>query len=109
MTALDDAEWSPGTKYLRILDQANSLLADEQRTVRDVYYALESRGNDYDYRQVKRALVKDTWLGCRRRYLYRRQNVIGFFDTSHPPGLEMANPLNLLFPYTVHDNRQRPR
>lgn len=63
MTALDDAEWSPGAKYLRLLDQANSLLADEQRTVRDVYYELESRGNDYDYRQVKRALVKGRRAG----------------------------------------------
>jgi hypothetical protein len=28
-------------------------LGDERRTIRDVYYALESHGYDYDYRQVK--------------------------------------------------------
>ena len=63
MTALDDADWSPGPKYRNLLTEASDLLADERRTVRDVYYALESHGYGYDYRQVKRALVKGRRAG----------------------------------------------
>jgi hypothetical protein len=59
--------WNPGEKYRMYLDRIQSLLSNEQRTVRDVYYALEARGfeNDlaerghtFEYRYVKRAVKK---------------------------------------------------
>ena len=37
-------EWSPGPKYRAYIGEIQELLEDEERTVRDVYYALESRG-----------------------------------------------------------------
>lgn len=36
--------WSPGKKYATYLSSIRSLLTDEQRTVREIYYALEARG-----------------------------------------------------------------
>lgn len=76
MTALDDADWSPGPKYRELLARANELLGEESRTIRDVYYALESHGHDYDYRQVKRALKK----GRRAGFI----NPSDIVDTSRP-------------------------
>lgn len=57
------SEWNPSPKYRELLDQASALLEDEERTVRDVYYALEAMGYDYSYRQVKRALKKGRRAG----------------------------------------------
>lgn len=59
--------WEPKEKYQLYLDRIRDLLSDEQRTVRDVYYALEARGfetelarygYDFEYRYVKRAVKK---------------------------------------------------
>lgn len=59
--------WNPGKKYEMYLSRISGLLGDEKRTVRDVYYALESRGfpaelaeegYDFEYRYVKRAVKK---------------------------------------------------
>lgn len=67
-------DWNPGPKYQMYLDRIQSLLSNEKRTVRDVYYALEARGfehdlaqygHDFDYRYVKRAVKK----GRRHGYL----------------------------------------
>lgn len=63
--------WDPGPKYERYLDKIRSVLQDEQRTVRDVYYALEARGfpeelqpdHTFEYRYVKRAVKKGRRAG----------------------------------------------
>lgn len=55
--------WNPGKKYRKLVDLAQGLLQREKRTVRDVYYALESRGYHYDYRQVIRAVKKGRLAG----------------------------------------------
>lgn len=56
--------WDPGSKYRRLLGQIQEILdGDEKRTVRDVYYALESRGYEWDYRQVKRAVKRGRRAG----------------------------------------------
>lgn len=63
--------WSPGPKYEQYLDRIIDILTDEQRTVRDVYYALEARGfaqelddpSDFEYRYVKRAVKKGRRAG----------------------------------------------
>lgn len=57
-------EWSPGRKYQAILSQIQDVLSSgEERTVRDVYYALESRGHKWEYRYVKRAVKKGRRAG----------------------------------------------
>lgn len=57
-------EWNPGTKYQTILSQIQDVLSSgEKRTVRDVYYALESRGHKWEYRYVKRAVKKGRRAG----------------------------------------------
>lgn len=71
------SSWNPSEKYQKLLSLADDLLQDERRTVRDVYYALEARGHDYDYRQVKRALKK----GRRAGFLDPSMIV----DSSRPP------------------------
>jgi len=56
--------WTPGEKYRRILSQIDEVLSSgEERTVRDVYYALESRGHKWEYRYVKRAVKKGRRAG----------------------------------------------
>lgn len=78
--------WSPGPKYELYLAAIDDLLGGEQRTVRDVYYALESRGfpeicaeNGYEfaYKYVKRAVKKG------RRHGYIDPDLI--YDASRPP------------------------
>jgi hypothetical protein len=56
-------EWNPTPKYQQLVRYAKELLKEEPRTCREVYYALVSRGHDYDYRQVKRALKKGRRAG----------------------------------------------
>lgn len=65
-------DWDPGPKYQLYLDRITSIQTGEQRTVRDVYYALEARGFeselaeygfDFDYRYVKRAVKKGRRAG----------------------------------------------
>jgi hypothetical protein len=57
-------DWNPRSKYSRLLDQITTLLTGgEERTVRDVYYALEARGYDWDYDKVKRAVKKGRRAG----------------------------------------------
>lgn len=71
-------DWNPGQKYRRLLGQIQDILDEgEERTVRDVYYALESRGYEWEYRQVKRAVKR----GRRSGYLDPGQIV----DASRPP------------------------
>ncbi len=71
-------EWNPKKKYRTILSQIQNVLQNgEQRTVRDVYYALEARGNKWDYRFVKRAVKK----GRRAGYIDPAQIV----DSSRQP------------------------
>lgn len=64
---MTDGEWNPGQKYRMYLNKIQSILGDEERTVRDIYYALEARGfpteldahgYDFAYRFVKRAVKK---------------------------------------------------
>lgn len=63
--------WSPGPKYEQYLDRITDILTEEQRTVRDVYYALEARGfpqelddpSNFEYRYVKRAVKKGRRAG----------------------------------------------
>lgn len=71
-------EWNPTEKYERLVALARDLLGQERRTVRDVYYALESRGYDYTYRQVRRAVKKGRLVG-----MIDPWRVI---DTSRSPG-----------------------
>lgn len=74
----EKGEWDPGPKYQTILRQIQEVLENgEQRTVRDVYYALEARGNAWEYRYVKRAVKK----GRRAGYIKPTQIV----DTSRQP------------------------
>lgn len=52
-------EWNPGSKYQTLLRRIQEIMdPDEPRTVRDIYYALESRGHEYEYRTIKRAVKK---------------------------------------------------
>lgn len=49
--------WNPGAKYQMYLRKIQEILGDEDRTVRDVYYALEARGfeaelEDESYRRA---------------------------------------------------------
>jgi hypothetical protein len=64
MAMSEKGEWSPGKKYQTLLRQIQDVLDNgEQRTVRDVYYALEARGNKWEYRYVKRAVKKGRRCG----------------------------------------------
>ena len=55
---MSKGEWDPGQKYRALLGQIQDVLeGGEERTVRDVYYALEARGHEWDYREVKRAFL----------------------------------------------------
>lgn len=75
---MSKGEWDPGAKYQTILSQIQDILENgEQRTVRDVYYALEARGKKWEYRYVKRAVKK----GRRCGYIDPQQIV----DTSRQP------------------------
>jgi len=57
-------EWNPKAKYRTLLRQIQDVLdSGEKRTVRDVYYALEARGNAWEYRYVKRAVKKGRRAG----------------------------------------------
>ncbi len=56
-------EWNPREKHKKLVSLARDLLRQERRTVRDVYYALESRGYDYTYRQVRQAVKKGRLAG----------------------------------------------
>lgn len=67
-------EWNPGPKYRKYLNKIDEILGEEQRTVRDVYYALEARGFpkelrninpdwEFEYRYVKRAVKKGRRAG----------------------------------------------
>lgn len=68
-------EWNPRAKYQTLVSRIQDLLDDgEERTTRDIYYALEARGYDYDYSEVKRAVKK----GRRSGYIDPNQIV----DTS---------------------------
>lgn len=68
------SDWNPGNKYQSYLDEIDDILGEEQRTVRDVYYAMESRGFpdrlahfnpdwEFKYRFVKRAVKKGRRAG----------------------------------------------
>lgn len=65
-------EWNPSPKYELYLHWIDEILTDEKRTVRDIYYALESRGfpaeceeqgYGFEYRYVKRAVKKGRRAG----------------------------------------------
>lgn len=74
----EKGEWNPGAKYQTLLRQIQGVLENgEQRTVRDVYYALEARGNKWEYRFVKRAVKK----GRRAGYIDPEQII----DSSRQP------------------------
>jgi cation transport regulator ChaB len=69
---MSTTDWNPGDKYRMYLDRIQGLLTDEERTVRDVYYALEARGfpdelaaqgYKFEYRYVKRAVKKGRRAG----------------------------------------------
>lgn len=71
-------DWNPSKKYRRLVRQISDILDDGgERTVRDVYYALEARGYEWNYRQVSRAVKR----GRRSGYLNPAQIV----DASRPP------------------------
>lgn len=55
--------WNPGPKYQKLVRLCDDVLTDEKRTVRDIYYALEARGHEYEYRSVKRAVKKGRRAG----------------------------------------------
>lgn len=58
------SDWNPGSKYQTLLNRITEILENgEKRTVRDVYYALESRGHGYEYRKVLRAVKKGRRAG----------------------------------------------
>jgi len=57
-------EWNPKSKYSTLVSRIQDLLDDgRDRTTRDIYYALESRGHDYDYSDVMRAVKKGRRAG----------------------------------------------
>jgi len=57
-------EWNPRSKYTELVLRIQNLLSDgEDRTARDIYYALEARGQDYDYRTVKTAVKRGREAG----------------------------------------------
>lgn len=58
------SDWNPGSKYQTLLNRISQVIENgEKRTVRDVYYALESRGHKYEYRKVLRAVKKGRRAG----------------------------------------------
>lgn len=60
----DKGDWNPGEKYQTLIAAIQDVLSNgEERTVRDVYYALEARGDKYEYRYVKRAVKKGRRAG----------------------------------------------
>lgn len=60
----EKGDWSPGKKYQTLLSQIQDVLSTgEKRTVRDCYYAIESRGYEWEYRYVKRAVKKGRRAG----------------------------------------------
>lgn len=79
-------DWDPGRKYQMYLAKIQDILGEEERTVRDIYYALEARGfpkelaahgYGFEYRYVKRAVKK----GRRNGYIDPDDVV----DTSRTP------------------------
>lgn len=80
----DKGDWNPGEKYRLYLDKIETVLSNgEERTVRDIYYALEARGfpsecqshgYEFEYEYVKRAVKK----GRRAGYIHPSQ----IFDSS---------------------------
>lgn len=61
---MSKGDWNPGEKYSTLLEQIEDVLSSgEERTVRDVYYALESHGYDWEYRSVKRAVKRGRRAG----------------------------------------------
>lgn len=75
---MSKGEWNPKEKYQLLLRQIKDVLDNgEKRTVRDVYYALEARGNKWEYRYVKRAVKK----GRRAGYIDPNQII----DSSRQP------------------------
>lgn len=57
-------DWSPTAKYQRLMDHVEDVLDDgETRTVRDIYYALESRGYDWEYDEIKYGVKKGRLAG----------------------------------------------
>jgi hypothetical protein len=59
-----DSDWSPRSKYRELVSLIQDLLENgEKRTSRDLYYALEARGHQYDYEEVARAVKKGRRAG----------------------------------------------
>lgn len=84
---MSKGEWNPGRKYQTLLSQIQRVLeSGEKRTVRDVYYALEARGNKWEYRYVKRAVKK----GRRAGYIDPGQII----DTSRQPATTVTSGWN---------------
>lgn len=77
-------DWNPRSKYQRLISLIQDILSSgERRTVRDIYYALESRGHHYNYDEVKRAVKKGRWAG----YIDPEQ----IYDSSRQAITEMRN------------------
>lgn len=49
---MDGKEWSPRAKHTKLAEIIGTMLTEEARGVRDVYYGLEARGYDYTYDEV---------------------------------------------------------
>lgn len=82
-------DWNPGKKYRTILSQIQEILeGGEQRTVRDCYYALESRGHDWEYRFIKRAVKK----GRRAGYIDPGQIIDASRTAEHIPSAGWDGP-----------------
>jgi hypothetical protein len=85
-------EWNPGQKYAELVERCADILADEERTVRDIYYALEARGHKYEYREVKRAVKK----GRRAGYIDPELIIDASRQSEHIPDDGHGSPTNFL-------------
>lgn len=57
------SNWNPRAKHSRLVQLLDGLLQEEQRTVRDCYYALEARGHHYTYDEVTYAAKRGRRAG----------------------------------------------
>lgn len=92
-TSTSKGDWNPGEKYTTLLHHIKEILdGGEKRTVRDVYYALESRGHKYEYRYVKRAVKK----GRRAGYIDPAQIIDSSRQAAYTPSDGYDDPQSFL-------------
>jgi len=68
-------EWNPNPETLKILDHIRSLLEEERRSVRDLYYAMKATGWNIEYQKVKYICNKARDSGLLSPHLIRSEEM----------------------------------